>query len=305
MDDYAKILDEVVASVAEEPTQGEVASYIPQLAKVDPEKFGLALQCVDGRSFSAGDAAERFSLQSVAKVIALTLALSVNASEVWTRVGVEPSGDPFNSLVQLEYEKGIPRNPMINAGALVVCDVLTEQLEDPMDELLHLVRTLSGAPDVTYDSNVVDSELATAFRNRALLNLMRDFGNIRCDLDKVLELYTQLGALALNCEELARAFLFLADHGQCLPSRYAALTKAQIRRVNAVMLTTGFYDQAGEFAFRVGLPGKSGVGGGIAAVCPDRFAVATWSPRLGPSGNSVLATKALARLARRTDSSIF
>ncbi len=305
MENYAEILADAAASLSRDPPRGAVASYIPELAGVDPDKFGLALHCVDGRSFCTADAEERFSLQSVAKVIALALAMSHDPGQVWARVGVEPSGNPFNSLVQLEYEKGIPRNPMINAGALVVCDILAERFEAPLDELLTLARALSGAPDITYDAKVADSELRTAFRNRALLNLMRDFGNIRCDVERVLQLYTRLSAIAMNCRELAKTFSFLADHGRCLPDRYAALTKEQIRRINAVMLTTGFYDEAGEFAFAVGLPGKSGVGGGIAAVCPDRFAVAAWSPRLGASGNSVLGTEALAVVARRTDSSIF
>ncbi len=305
MDDYAQILSDVMALVSREPAEGSVATYIPELACIEPDKFGLALKCVDGPAFAVGDAQERFSLQSVAKVLALSLALTVDASAVWARVGVEPSGNPFNSLVQLEYERGIPRNPMINAGALVVSDLLCEAFEDPLGELLAFARELSGSDDVSYDQDVADSEYTTAFRNRALLNLMRDFGNIHGDVERTLQLYTKFSALAMSCEELARTFLFLADHGRCLSPRYAALTKERIKRINAIMLTSGFYDEAGEFAFRVGLPGKSGVGGGIAAVCPDRFAVAAWSPRLGDSGNSVLGTQALAEVARRTDSSIF
>lgn len=303
--DYQAILGDVSRSVADLPAVGEVASYIPELAGVDPNKFGLSLCCVDGRLFSQGDAAECFSLQSVAKVFALALALSVDAGEVWRRVGVEPSGDPFNSLVQLEYEKGIPRNPMINAGALVVCDILTEAFDDPLGELLAFTRTLCGDEAVDFDESVAESEFSTAFRNRSLLNLMREFGNIHVDVERVLWLYTRFSALAMSCEQLARGYLFLADHGRNLPERYSALTRSRIKRINAIMLTSGFYDEAGEFAFRVGLPGKSGVGGGIAAICPDRFAVAAWSPRLGQSGNSVLGTAALAGLAEQTDSSIF
>lgn len=302
---YEQIIDEVARSVGELPDRGAVASYIPELAGVNPDKFGLAICCVDGRACCTGDARVRFSLQSIAKVFALALALSVDAEEVWRRVGVEPSGDPFNSLVQLEYERGVPRNPMINAGALVVCDILNETFDDPLGEVVAFVRTVCGDRSVDFDRRVAQSEMDTAFRNRSLLNLMRGFGNIRGDVEEVLWLYTRICALAMDCEQLARAYLFLADHGSRLPQSYAALSASRIKRINAIMLTSGFYDEAGEFAFRVGLPGKSGVGGGIAAVCPDRFAVAAWSPRLGDSGNSVRGTAALAGLVERTDSSIF
>ncbi|MEM9190528.1 MAG: glutaminase [Myxococcota bacterium] len=303
---YGAILEEVARALADAPKLGEVATYIPELGSVDPDKFGLALHCTDGSSFAEGDADERFSVQSVAKVLALAWALSLDAESVWRRVGVEPSGDPFNSLVQLEYERGRPRNPLINAGALVVCDILFQRTRHAKDEFRDFVRTVSAIDDVDYDPRVAESERRTAYRNQALLNLMRDFGNIESDLDEVLDFYVHVCALEMSCRELAQAFLFMADHGRCLPAgKRKMLTREQTKRINAVMLTCGFYDEAGEFAFRVGLPGKSGVGGGIVAVCPDRFTAAAWSPRLGRKGNSILGTEALALLARKTDSSIF
>ncbi len=303
--DYQTILDEVIAELAHLPVSGRVADYIPELADVNPDQFGLALHCVDGRSFGAGDCDRRFSIQSMAKVLTLSLACSIDADKVWNRVGVEPSGDPFNSLIQLEHEAGIPRNPLINAGALVVADVLLDLLAQPKDELLAFVRKLGGIGGIDFNSQVAMSELATAERNRALTHFMKSFGNIHHDVDTVLDFYVHECALAMSCREVAQTYSFLANHGICLADDRRILSVMQVRRINALMLTCGFYDEAGEFAFRVGLPGKSGVGGGIVAVCPGQFTIAAWSPRLGPKGNSVLATEALRRFAQRTNASVF
>jgi glutaminase len=300
-----RLLESIAEELASEPPVGEVPDYIPQLSTVDPERFGIALQKVEGELLSAGDATERFSVQSIAKVFTLARAMTLEPEAMWRRVSVEPSGSAFNSLVQLEYERGVPRNPLLNAGALVVCDILVERLERPKDDFLAFVRSVSGMRDLVFDEAVAASELRTAHLNRALLNLMRSFGNIRCDLAEVLDFYVHICSLAMSCQELARAFAFLADHGRSLPRGEHFLTRRQVRRINAIMLTCGFYDESGDFAFRVGLPGKSGVGGGIVAVCPGEFAAAAWSPRLGPKGNSVLGTRALELLVQRTDSSIF
>ena len=303
--DYASLLSDIAEMALRQPESGEVATYIPELARVDPHKFGIALQNLSGDLFFMGDADERFSTQSIAKVLALACAIREDSQALWKRVGVEPSGDPFNSLVQLEYEGGRPRNPFINSGALVVCDLLVERLADPKRDFLEFVRTVSGISDVAYDPAVAASEFTTGFRNRAHLNLMRAFGNIKGEIDEVLDFYVHVCSLAMSCIELARAFSFLAYQGHCLPAARDMLTADQVRRINALMLTCGFYDESGEFAFRVGLAGKSGVGGGIIAVCPGRFSVATWSPRLGPKGNSILGTEALCMLARQANVSIF
>ncbi|MEM9457374.1 MAG: glutaminase [Myxococcota bacterium] len=303
--DYQAILDQIVAELSALPPEGAVADYIPELAKVDPNQLGMALECIDGRRFAAGDHQPRFSIQSMAKVLTLALACSIDAHAVWGRVGVEPSGDPFNSLVQLEFESGIPRNPLINAGALVVSDILLDLLREPKRELLDFVRGLGGIDSIDFDLKVAKSELQTADRNRALTHFMRSFGNIRHDVEQVLDFYVHECSLAMNCREVAQTYGFLANHGVCVLASRRTLSMTQVRRINAIMLTCGFYDEAGEFAFRVGLPGKSGVGGGIVAVCPGRFTVAAWSPRLGPKGNSVLATEALRRFAQRTGASVF
>jgi glutaminase len=220
-------------------------------------------------------------------------------------VGVEPSGSAFNSLVQLEYEKGIPRNPLINAGAIVVCDVLMEYLKAPKRDLLAFVREVSGCPDIDYNPTVAQSEKRTGFGNYALANLMKGFGNIRHDVDAVLDLYFHLCSIEMSCRELARTFLFLAADGTNPGVREPVVSPLRAKRINAIMQMCGFYDEAGEFAFRAGLPGKSGVGGGIVAVYPGRYSVAVWSPRLNAKGNSCKGMKVLEALTTRTKESIF
>lgn len=302
---YQALLDEIADDVRALPTEGDVARYIPELARVEPDQFGLALRRQDDTTFGAGDWNTRFSLQSMAKVLLLALACSLDNERVWSRVGVEPSGDPFNSLVQLEFEGGRPRNPLINAGALVVCDILLSLLDDPRAELLGFVRSLAGEPSIDFDRAVAQSELDTASRNRALAHFMKSFGNIEHSIDEVLGFYVHACSLSMSCNEVVQAFSFLAEHGVNMPADDRVLTVEQVRRLNAIMLTCGFYDESGDFAFHVGLPGKSGVGGGIVAVCPGRFTAAAWSPRLGAKGNSIRATEALRRLAQRSNASVF
>lgn len=302
---YQALLDEIADEVLALPVRGDVARYIPELARVEPDQFGIALRRQDGTSFGAGDWNTRFSIQSITKVLLLALACSLDNERVWSRVGVEPSGDPFNSLVQLEFEEGKPRNPLINAGALVICDVLLQLLDDPKAELLAFVRTLAEDSSIEFDRAVALSELETGSRNRALAHFMKSFGNIERSVDEVLDFYVHACALAMSCNHVVQAFSFMAEHGLNMPSQARVLTVSQVRRLNAIMLTCGFYDESGDFAFHVGLPGKSGVGGGIVAVCPGRFTAAAWSPRLGSKGNSILATEALRRLAQRSNASVF
>ncbi len=303
--DYQIILEEIAEEVCGMEDPGAVASYIPELAGVDPDRFGMFLTGIDGAGFGTGDCGERFSIQSVAKVLSLALAFELEEERLWDRVGVEPSGTAFNSLVQLETENGIPRNPFINAGALVVCDVLASRLEDPRAEILAFVRKLSGRADVGFSAQVAASEKRTGFRNRAHINLMKAYGNIVNDTEQVLELYFDLCSIEMSCTELARTFLFLAAQGEDPLTGERILSVSRAKRINAIMLLCGFYDEAGEFAFRVGLPGKSGVGGGIVAVHPGQYSIAVWSPRLNARGNSAKGMKALELLTTRTGSSIF
>jgi glutaminase len=301
---YQQILEEIYLQSKSLPIIGNIATTIPELANVNPDKFGICLTTIDGKVFSVGDSNEKFSIQSVSKALSVTLAFSHLGEKIWERVGVEPSGNPFNSLVQLEYEKGIPRNPFINAGALVIADMLVSCLEHPKEDFLHFIREISGCDTINYNLKVAQSEKDTGFRNAALTNFLKSFGNINNDVDQVLDFYFHQCSVEMTCKELADAFFFFANEGVTKNGKQI-LTSSQAKRINALMQTCGFYDESGEFTYKVGLPGKSGIGGGIAAVLPKQFSVATWNPRLNEKGNSELGMYALEQLTTKTGMSIF
>jgi glutaminase len=302
--DYSALLEDIVAGLNDQRGCGKVADYIPALAEVDAQQFGIALMELDGRMHVAGDADTRFSMQSISKVFALTLAMQHARDELWDRVGREPSGNRFNSLIQLEHELGIPRNPFINAGALVVTDVILEVLADAKQTLLELVRQLAAAPDAGFDDAVAAGEAATGHTNRAMAWFIKSFGNLHGDPEAVLDAYFHHCAIALSCRELARAGMFLAHKG-CTLDGTCMLSPQLTQRINAMMVTCGAYDAVGDFAYRVGLPAKSGVGGGILAVMPGQFSVCVWSPGLDAAGNSMLGIRALEQLTARTGLSVF
>ncbi len=301
---YQQILEEIYSQSKSLPIIGNIATTIPELANVNPDKFGICLTTIDGNEFSIGDCNEKFSIQSVSKALSVTLAFSYLGEKIWERVGVEPSGNPFNSLVQLEYEKGIPRNPFINAGALVIADMLVSCLKNPKEDFLNFIREISGCDTINYNLKVAKSEKDTGFRNAALTNFLKSFGNINNDVDVVLDFYFHQCSVEMTCKELADAFFFFANEGVSKKGKHI-LTSSQAKRINALMQTCGFYDESGEFTYKVGLPGKSGIGGGIAAVLPKQFSVATWNPRLNEKGNSELGMYALEQLTTKTGMSIF
>lgn len=303
--DFTRFLDDAAGHARTYIGKGRVADYIPALARVPREKFGIALCTVAGDMAALGDATERFSIQSISKVFSLSLAMGYVGEDLWRRVGREPSGNRFNSLIQLEYEHGLPRNPLINAGALVVADVLLTHTRNAKQAILDYVRVLSGAHDISFDEDVARSEAETGFINAALANFLKGHGNLDNDVDAVLDFYFHQCALAMSCGELARATLHLANGGVSPALGETILTARQAKRVNAVMMTCGLYDAVGEFAYRVGLPAKSGVGGGIVAVMPGEYAVAVWSPELDPSGNSMAGGAALEHLTTLTGRSVF
>lgn len=305
MPDYQTILDEIRDEVRPLLTQGQVADYIPRLACVPREKFGMAVVTLDGRLCRSGDADQAFSIQSISKVYTLTLALQSIGDKLWRRVGREPSGNAFNSLVQLELEHGLPRNPFINAGALVVADVVLGAMAEPRAQLLATVQRWADNAAVQVDPEVAMSEQANGFRNAALANFIRSFGNLDHAIDEVLGFYFYQCSLAMSCVDLARGFLFLANRGRCPWSDEQVLSPDQAKRINALMLTCGTYDAAGDFAYHVGIPGKSGVGGGIVAVIPGHLAVAVWSPALNAKGNSLAGSAALELFTTKTGLSIF
>jgi glutaminase len=302
--DYPKIIQDLGAEIDPQRNEGQVAQYIPELAKVDPSKYGLALQCLGGDQYTLGAAEEKFSTQSIAKVFSLALAMLHGGNAIWERVDVEPSGTSFNSLVLLEYEEGIPRNPFINSGALVVADLLVELLDNPKGTLLSWIRQMADDQAIDFNYAVAASEESCGHRNRAMAHMLKGFGNIHGQVDEVLNFYYHLCSVEMSCKQLAQAFTVFANDG-CQAAGQRLLSSQQSHRINALMQTCGFYDEAGEFAFRVGLPGKSGVGGGIAAVYPGHYSIAVWSPQLNPQGNSVLGMESLESLTSKTGMGVF
>lgn len=302
---YSDIFREIYNELQKVEDPGHVADYIPELAHVDPDQFGVHLTTVGGENFAFGDSEKRFSIQSISKVFTFVLAYSLIKSEIWKRMDLEPAGTPFNSLVQLEYDKGIPRNPFINAGAIVVCDILVDELASPKENVLSFIRNLSGNNTIDYNPITAYSEKKTGFRNYALVNLMKSFGNIRNDIEKVMDLYFSICSIEMNCRELSESFLFLANNGVVPYSGERILSPSRTKRTNALMQTCGFYDEAGQFTFKVGLPGKSGVGGGIVAVLPEKYAITVWSPRLNKKGNSYKGMLFLEEFTTKTKLSIF
>lgn len=304
-------LEEVLPALASEMAavadRGKVATYIPQLGKVDPKKFGIAVALNDGRVLTAGDADEAFSIQSISKVFTLTLALGEVGDALWNRVGREPSGNPFNSIVQLERENGIPRNPFINAGAIVISDIMLagHQPRETIGEIVRFLRFLTDDDNILIDHEVAASERATGFRNMALANYMKSFGNLKHAPELSLGVYFHHCAIAMSCRQLALAGRFLANDGKNPVTGHSVISPERARRINAVMLTCGHYDGSGDFAFRVGIPGKSGVGGGILGIVPGIASLAVWSPGLNANGNSKLGSIALEKLARTMNWSIF
>ena len=302
--DYQKILEDIYKEIQPYSGKGNQADYIPALAKVNPDQFGIALRTVSGDSYEYEKAQTRFSIQSISKVFALAMALSMRGEDLWKIVGKEPSGTAFNSLVQLEVEKGKPRNPFINAGAIVIADMLISELDDPDAAFLGFIRALSGTETIDYNMEVAESEREKGYLNAAIANMLKYHGTIKNDIEDVLMFYFRMCSVEMSCTELAQALLAFTN---CQPFDYAGfkLTSSQIKRLNAVMQTCGFYDEAGEFSYLVGLPGKSGVGGGIVAIYPMRYSVAVWSPRLNSKGNSIMGMKALELLTTATQESIF
>jgi glutaminase len=307
VNDLQVTLNALVAEMNTRTERGKVADYVPALCGVDPKKFGIAVACTDGRLFASGDAEEPFSVQSVSKVFTLTLAMGAVGDGIWQRVGHEPSSEQFNSIVELERDKGVPRNPFVNAGALVVADILPASHEprETIGEILRFVRFLAEDDTIVIDERVARSERQADYRNTALANYLPAFKNLRNSPERVLGVYAHHCAISMSCKQVAIAGRFLADAGRNPRSGLHIVSAERARRINALLLTCGQYDGSGEFAFRVGLTAKSGVGGGILAIVPCVAAIVVWSPGLDASGNSHLGCAALQRLAVSQAWSVF
>ena len=303
--DYQQILENIYQSIQPYAKEGKQADYIPALAKVNPDQFGMCIHTIYGEIYSIEQADTRFSIQSISKVFALAMCLSLKGDDLWKRVGKEPSGTAFNSLIQLEMERGFPRNPFINAGAIVMSDILISMLESPEEDFLLFVRAVSGNDTIQYNEEVAVSEREKGYLNAAIANLLKYYGTIENDIERVLHFYFLMCSVEMSCRELSLAFLAFANHRKQFNYGGIKLTSSQVKRMNAIMQTCGFYDEAGEFSYLVGLPGKSGVGGGIVAIYPLQYSVAVWSPRLNGKGNSVMGIKALELFTTETKESIF
>lgn len=303
---YQKILTEIEAEIQPFFSQGNVASYIPALANVDPNQFSMAICMFDETTYGVGDINKKFSIQSISKVFTFTLALNYYGKELYKRVGHEPSGNPFNSLVQLEYENGIPRNPFINAGALVTADSLVSIYKnETFNQILEFIKIASNNENITYDEEIFQSELEHGFRNFALVNMIKSYGNIKNNINDVINTYFKQCSIMMSPKELAKSMLFLANHGVNPLTNETIITESKAKRINSLMLTCGHYDASGDFAYKVGLPGKSGVGGGIVAVVPKKMAICVYSPELNKQGNSLIGTIALELFTTKTGLSIF
>ena len=305
MENYKKIIEDIYLEVKNLDDIGSVADYIPELALVNANNFGVHITNTNKASFGVGDFDKKFSIQSISKLLSLTLAYKLEGEELWKRVDIEPSGNPFNSFLQLETDLGKPRNPFINSGAIVVCDVLLSHLENPKEDFLNFCKEISNNTSLNYNEKVAQSEKDNGFRNIAICNFIKSFGNIKNDVAEVIDFYFYVCSLEMSCKELTEIFLFLANDHFITTKGNRVLTMSQAKRINAIMLTCGFYDESGEFAFRVGLPGKSGVGGGIIAVHPDKYCITVWSPRLNVKGNSYKGMLFLEKFTTETESSIF
>ena len=302
---HKEIIKKVFEKTNNIESKGELASYIPELANVNPTKFGVHISTISGFNFGLGDFQEKFSIQSIAKVFSLCLAYKILGGELWNRLGVEPSGTAFNSLTQLEKDEGIPRNPFINAGAIVISDILLSNLANPKEDLLAFIKTLTKNPNINYSPIISASEKSAGYRNVALCNFVKSLGNIENSPQEVLDFYFDLCSLEVNCKDLSQLFLFLANNGKTIHDNKQILTKSRSKRINALMQTCGFYDESGEFAFKVGLPGKSGVGGGIIAVHPNQYVIAVWSPKLNKKWNSYKGVRFLEEFTTLSELSIF
>jgi len=302
---YQSIIDAICEQIQPLSHQGKQADYIPALAAVNPDHFGLYLDLLDGSHYVHGDWDTKFSVQSISKVFSLAIALSLEGKALWNRIGKEPSGTAFNSLVQLEYEHGKPRNPFINAGAIVVADVLLSRLEHPEEFFIRFIRELSGNNSLDYSHEVAESEQSCSYLNASIAYLLKHHGNLENRVEDVLHFYCMMCSVEMSCRDLAQAFLPFAKSNEPFHYGGVELTTSRVKRINAIMQTCGFYDEAGEFAFLVGLPGKSGVGGGIVAIHPAKYSIAVWSPRLNGRGNSIMGMKALELFTTMTSESIF
>ena len=283
---------------------GHVATYIPELGKADPAKLGACIYTAEGEKICVGDTATRFSIQSVSKIISLAIALEVYSKElVFENVGMEPSGDSFNSLLKLENADGTPYNPLINAGALVISSYLVQMYT--FEELLETTRKLCMDPDIVLDIKVCHSEMSNLSRNRAIAYLLESKGVLNANVERTLDYYVKMCSLSVTAESLANFGLILACDGVNPATGERMLKVETARIVKTIMLTCGMYDGSGEFAVRVGMPTKSGVGGGLLSVVDGELGIGIYGPALDEKGNSIAGIAMLEYISKEMDYHMF
>ena len=304
------LLNELIKQYRPDTAHGRVASYIPALAQADPNALGVYILDRNGLHSQGGDSQVRFTIQSIIKPILLLQALMDNGEAfVRGRVGVESTGKPFDAIniADAVNQEILSEhiNPMVNMGAIVMCTLIQgKDYRERFDRVLELTRLLANDPSIDVDEEVYRSEKATGNKNRALAFLMKSCGLLEGDVEEVLDCYFRACSIRVDCRDLARIAFVLSNKGrdfmgnELFPSRYA-------HYVNAVMMTCGMYDGAGDFALTVGVPAKSGVGGGIMAVVPGRMGIGIYSPSLDKKGNSIAGIHVLRRLSRQLELSIF
>ncbi|WP_396334465.1 glutaminase A [Alkalihalobacillus sp. MEB130] len=305
---YGTDLKEMVEKVKRYTKDGQVANYIPALSKANPDDVGVAIFDGNDTCFSEGNHRHLFTLQSISKVLTLALALMDHGEDVvFSKVGMEPTGDPFNSIAKLEsHVPSKPLNPMINAGALAVSSLIKgDTNEEKLERLLHFVRELSGNKQINFNQEVATSEFKTADLNRSLAYFMKQHGVISGDVDVLLDFYTKQCAIEVNCEDLAKIGYALAHHGEHPDKNYSIIPYEIARLVKTFMVTCGMYNASGEFAIRVGIPAKSGVSGGIVGAVPGGVGIGLYGPALDDKGNSIAGMKLLELLSAKYHLSIF
>ena len=301
-------LQELIDEAKKVAIEGKVANYIPALQRENPDDLSCAIVFPDKPCVSGGNIEKTFTLQSISKIISLALVLLDYGQEhVFHKVGMEPTGDPFNSIIKLETtSKSKPLNPMINAGALVVTSMIKgESTNERVEYLLDFVRMLSGNNSITYSEEVAISEFNTSFLNRSLCYYMKNGGSFLGDVEEILEVYTKQCAVKMNCLDLAKVGSVFAFDGRNPETGEQVIPKEVARICKTFMVTCGMYNASGEFAIKIGIPAKSGVSGGIMGSVPKRFGIGIFGPALNEIGNSHTGLRLLELLNERYDLSMF
>lgn len=301
---FRQVVEQALELGKSRTSQGKVATYIPELGKADPSGLGICAYTIDGEKISVGDTEKRFSIQSISKIISLAMALEAyGADKVFESVGMEPSGDAFNSLLKLENADGTPYNPLINAGAIVISSYMVGMYT--FEEVLKRVRQLCMDPEIVMDIKVYHSEMSNLSRNRAIAYLLESKGVLHADAEKTLDFYVKMCSMSVTAESLANLGLLLASGGLHPITRERVLTERTVRIVKTIMLTCGMYDGSGEFAVRVGMPSKSGVGGGIISVVDGYAGIGIYGPSLDEKGNSIAGIAMLEYISKQMDFHMF